>query len=129
MLNIGIVGSRSRDSETEYRNFCTFMNKLLQKNCYSQNILFRFVSGGCTRGGDQFAERYAAHFNIEILIFYPDKSNMRNNSSGEYGRVCYERNVLIAENSDELVALVGGKGTAHTVRTFEKLKNKKAICI
>lgn len=93
---------------------------------------YSFVSGGCPKGADKFAEVIAKELNIAIKIFYPDNSLLTTKSKSDYTKMYYARNLLIAKYSDELIALpLVGKagGTDYTIKQFVKLKNKNPIIV
>ncbi len=57
------------------------------------------VSGGCSKGGDRFAEEIAKKYGIPILIIYPNYER--------YGRGApFVRNGSVAEASDIVIACV-----------------------
>lgn len=57
-----IIGSRKRNSPED--------KKLLYPFIFNIDPI-ELVSGGCSTGGDKFAEEIAKEFNIPIKIFYP----------------------------------------------------------
>lgn len=128
-VNIGIIGSRSRNSEADFKILVDFLEdylSILEKGGHT----FSFVSGGCPKGGDHFAEIIAKELNIPIQIFYPDVKDAK--SKGEYAKACYARNLLIAKHSNELIALPNPEkksGTLHTITNFTKMHGKNAIII
>ena len=92
MKTIGVIGTRKRNSGEAW--------KKVEKTLL---ILYRdgdwLCSGGCEKGGDRFAEKFAKQEGTSILIFYPNYK-------------CYSRgapmvrNISIAHNSDYIVACV-----------------------
>jgi hypothetical protein len=110
MKRIGIVGTRRRNKRED--------RLLVQKKFFE---LYEFgdwiVSGGCPKGGDKFAEIIAAENGIPILIFYPNYK--------QYGRYMApkERNTLIADFSDILIACVSEDRRGGTEDTIEKFIN------
>ncbi len=122
-MRIGIVGSRRRNSTED--------KKLLQKNLLE--LLDHgdtLVSGGCPVGADYFAEVLSREFNIPIKIYYPDKSKLDKNSYWSYVKMYHNRNTLIADNSDILIALVMPDrkgGTEDTIKKFLKRKSEKDL--
>ena len=118
-MKIGIVGSRSRNTEND--------KKLIQL-CLLDLDLTELVSGGCKKGADKFAEDIAKEQKVPIKIFKPKKSD------GNYFdavKEYYARNKLIAEYCDILIAVVSSNrkgGTENTIKYAEKL-NKKIILI
>ena len=131
-IKIGIVGARVRDKYHDFQKLVDYLENLLEKIEGDGNT-YSFVSGGCSKGGDRFAEIIASDLNIPIKIFYPvvNKEHTKN----EYAAACSKRNILIAENSDELIALTDPNalnkkgGTNQTVRVFQQLHKKKAIIL
>lgn len=108
---IGVIGSRQRNSDLDY------------KKTY-QEIMKRYkpgdwlCSGACPRGGDAFAEKVARREGIPILIFPPGTKKSGNAKF-------FERNDLIAEHSDILIAVAylpfkldQRGGTNYTCRKF-----------
>ena len=132
-MNIGIVGSRRRDSLADYEKTLAAYYKV----CEDIAALERIVSGGCPKGGDRFAERIAATFFITPLIHYPDKGQLdqelfKNNPRAAFAKINYVRNALIARDSDILIAVVAPDrkgGTENTIKHFcEKLgKTEKEL--
>jgi len=113
---IGIVGSRRRNSQKDF-------SKVLEifKRVYEEGD--RICSGGCSQGGDAFANVIAQDTGIPILIFYP--------AWGKYGYGAgFIRNGLIAQASDVLIACVAENregGTEDTIKKFEGYPGKHAI--
>ena len=119
---IGIVGSRRRNSEEDYQSLENVFLRIYQKG----DII---VSGGCPKGGDNFAERIAKKFGISILIHYPRKGA---DGKWEHKGSGMVRNTWIAEDSTHLIAVVASDrtgGTEDTIKKFEKKTNKKAILV
>jgi len=109
MKYIGIVGTRRRNTESDFR-------KVLKKfkEIYEDGDVL--VSGGCPRGGDRFAEEIAKEAGLGILIFYPPWKTM-GKSAG------FHRNTKIAYWSETLIACVHEDrkgGTEDTIRKFRK---------
>ena len=107
---IGIIGSRRRDSIKDYR---LVVDKF--KEIYEEGDII--VSGGCSRGGDRFAEQIARGFEIPIMIYYAQWKK-RGKAAG------FIRNGDIAKDSDVLIACVSEDrkgGTENTITRFKKL--------
>jgi len=111
MLKIGIVGSRRRYTQTDFK---LVKDKFFE--VYQEGALI--VSGGCPKGGDEFAHMIAKQNGIPILIFYPNWEKY-NKAAG------FIRNTHIAENSDILIACTAldrTGGTEDTIKKFRKAK-------
>lgn len=120
MKRIGIIGSRSRNSSEDFKILIGVLMNILEEGD-------TFVSGGCRKGGDYFAELLAKKYKIPIEIFKPETEP--GCSRNEYARAAYKRNELIAANSDILVALVSENrlgGTEHTIKKFIQMKENVA---
>lgn len=105
---IGVVGSRRRDLNSDFKQVETEFFKIYRKNEYW------IVSGGCKKGADKFAEKIANQHGIPILIFPADWTTYGNGA----GLV---RNTDIANVSDILIARVTPDrkgGTEDTVKKF-----------
>jgi hypothetical protein len=143
MKTIGITGTRTRDSESDFL--------LVEKaflSVYSPGD--RIVSGGCPHGGDRFAELLAirikepmatthwllslnAHERQEairrieapILIHWPDWKRD--------GRAAgFVRNTPIAEDSEILIACVAPSrhgGTEDTIKKFQAVHPGRRVII
>lgn len=102
---IGIVGSRRRDSDDDFE-LC-----LKQfENIYKPGD--RIVSGGCSRGGDRFAETITRLKGLTITIHYADWNGIGKPAG-------FVRNTKIATDCDILIALVAedrSGGAEDTVR-------------
>ena len=116
---IGIVGSRRRNSEDDYK----IVVKVFFDNYVKGDII---VSGGCPKGADHFAELIASSNDICIKIF-PANWN-------KYGRGAgIIRNTDIAKMADMLIACVAADrkgGTEDTVKKFKKFhpSDKIVLC-
>ena len=73
-MKIGIIGSRRRNSSND-KNILEYSILKFISNLKDQTNI-SLVSGGCSKGGDLFAEQIAKEYNIPIQIFYPDKSKL-----------------------------------------------------
>jgi len=103
---IGIVGSRRRDTDEDYRRCLAVFEKVYRKGD-------RIVSGGCPKGGDKFAEIIAKAKGITIIIHYPDWSQ---------GRFAgFSRNTDIAKDCTVLIAVVAEDRTGGTEDTVKKV--------
>lgn len=121
MIKVGIVGSRSRNTPED---------KALVKSLISKQIKFfelHLVSGGCRTGADRFAEDIAVELDLDITIHRPDVEP--GCTKWEYARACFERNTLIAEDSDVIIACwdVISRGTKDTIDKAINLGKKVII--
>jgi predicted Rossmann fold nucleotide-binding protein DprA/Smf involved in DNA uptake len=110
MKCIGIIGSRRRDSMKDYRMVADQF-----KAIYNDGDTI--VSGGCSQGGDRFAEQIARGFQVPIMIHYA-KWKKYGKSAG------FIRNKDIAKDADILIVCVSGDrsgGSENTIKEFEKM--------
>lgn len=107
MKTIGIVGSRRRNTMADYLMLVDRLEKIYEEGD-------RFVSGGCPKGGDSFAQYLADTYGIPILV-YPAEWE-------KYGRGAgFRRNTFIARDADVLIAIVAADrkgGTEDTIKKF-----------
>jgi len=133
MVYIGVVGSRRRNSYSDIKKIYDELDKRVEEYGIGNITL---VSGGCNRGGDRFAEWYQNDAGLPnpMVIHYPDKTNpvylgmVKQNHRAAYAIIAYERNTLIARDSDELIALVASDrkgGTEDTIRKYLKFGKTK----
>jgi hypothetical protein len=119
---IGIIGSRRRNNNDDYKQVYNEFKKW-----YDQDD--KICSGGCPKGGDRFAEIIAKKLNIPIIIHYPKKPP-QGSPKWAWAKANYERNTLIARDSDILIACVSPDrkgGTEDTIKKFKKLKGEEGI--
>ena len=113
MKVIGIVGSRRRNSEEDY--------KILEKKfleIYEDGD--EIVSGGCSKGADFFCEQLAKKYQVTIKIYYAQWDKL-GKSAG------FARNTYIAQDADVLICMVSNDrlgGTENTINTAKKLGKK-----
>ena len=105
MVKIGIIETRKRDGAKDYAAILEAFTNLITKLKYPHEEI-TIVSGGCPKGADRFAEAIANDFNITTTIHYPDKSKLEAKTKWAYTKICYERNTLMAQDSDILIACV-----------------------
>jgi hypothetical protein len=109
-MNIGIIGSRRRNTENDLQKITNTFHNLQSEH---KDIII--ISGGATKGGDRFAEIIACLQKIPIKIFYADWD--------KYGKIAgFQRNTDIAKNSDILIACVHPDRTGGTEDTIKKFK-------
>lgn len=122
-MRLGIVGSRRRNTFKDKNKLRSLLIKA--KELHKDLCL---VSGGCSKGADRFAEELSVELNIPIIIHYPDKSKLPENYQNfHYAQIAYERNTLIAQDCDVLIALVAPDrkgGTEDTIKKTLKLEKK-----
>jgi hypothetical protein len=103
---IGIVGSRRRNSDKDFRLVEAEFLRVFK----SGDII---CSGHCSRGGDRFAEVIAKKYKVETLLFPPNWKH--------YGRGAgLIRNTDVARESDILIACVAPDRTGGTEDTIRK---------
>lgn len=105
---IGIIGSRRRDSDSDFRQTLAALEEILEEG----DVL---VSGGCPKGGDRFAEIIAKSKGLTITIHYPNWEMLGK-------RAGFERNTRIAQQSDVLIAVVAEDRKGGTEDTITKAK-------
>ena len=113
-IQIGIIGSRKRDTAKD----CSKVEKAFLSVYKEGDVI---VSGGCSKGGDRFAEVIADKFGLteangKLKIFLADWKR--------YGKGAgFIRNTDIAKLSDVLIACVASDrigGTEDTIKKFIK---------
>lgn len=132
LVRVGVVGARKRNSRDDFYKVRSEIYWLVQKYG-KENVTL--ISGGCPKGADYFAEQIAPQFELDIIIHKPDKSKldkelMKIKPKAAYAIINYERNTLIAEDSDILIACVAHDrkgGTEDTIKKFKKMKKGKVI--
>jgi len=113
---IGIIGSRRRNSFKDYKKVFIKVMEIYKKGD-------SFVSGGCPKGADNFAEKIAMEKNIPITIYKAEWD--------KYGKVAgFFRNTYIADDADVLIACVAKDrkgGTEDTIKKYTKTFKKKKL--
>jgi hypothetical protein len=110
MKYIGIIGSRRRNAGIDRKAVREKFFEIYEEGDW-------IVSGGCPKGGDNFAEKIAKDNGIPILIFYPNWK--------KYGKAAgLIRNGDIAKKSDVIVACVAEDRTGGTEDTLEKFNGE-----
>jgi len=113
---IGIIGSRRRDNPEDYDQLEEAFFQIYKDGD-------EIVSGGCPKGGDNFAETIAKKHQIPIKIYYAQWKK-RGKAAG------FIRNTDIANDADVLIALVADDRTGGTEDTIKKAeKQNKSIII
>jgi len=117
-ITIGVVGTRSRDTERDRWMFLREFKKVYQPGD-------KLVSGGCAKGGDRFAEELANEQNIELIVHYPNRSNLdpkllSRSIKAAYTEINYARNTLIAQDCDILIAIISKDRKGGTEDTIKK---------
>ena len=113
MKTIGIIGTRSRNTEKDFQLTREAFLKVYKKGD-------RICSGLCPKGGDRFAVLLQEEFNTPKLWF-PAEWKKYGKSAG------YIRNIDIAKNSDILIAVINSNrngGTEDTIKKFIKYHAK-----
>lgn len=130
-MKIGIVGSRRRDSEEDWNLLVDKLSEL--DTTHQLRYPYVFVSGGCPKGADSFAEIIARKLGIHIIIHYPDRGSLPEKPMRwDFAKINYDRNTLIARDSDILIALVAPDrkgGTEHCIKQYLKLGKTKLFLI
>ncbi len=88
---------------------------------YPQGV--QIVSGGCSKGGDRFAELIAKKFIIPIKLYKPDWKRDKKSAG-------IIRDIGIAKASDILIACVSGDrkgGTEDCIKRFRKYHPNSAV--
>ena len=126
-VKIGVIGSRDRNEPADKEELRRILSTYLHLNPV-------FVSGGCPKGGDRFAEELSEEFGLdEMIVHYPDKSKLdpylmeRGLAKAAHAKINFARNELIARDSDILIALVREDrkgGTENTIDHFLKTFGK-----
>lgn len=115
---IGIVGSRRRDSQTDF--------EIVEREFLKVYKLGDIIcSGLCPKGADRFAVILSNKYQIGNLWYPADWKR--------YGRGAgFRRNTDIAKSSDVLIACVAldrTGGTEDTIRKYKKLGKDRLIIV
>ena len=115
---IGIVGTRSRDTEADLEKVKDAFLKVYEEGD-------TICSGLCSRGADRFAVIFARLYNTPT-IWHPAEWN-------KYGRGAgFRRNFYIARDSDVLIACVAKNragGTEDTIRKYLVMGKSKLMLV
>ena len=115
---IGIIGSRRRDTEEDFKLTEDAFLKVYEPGD-------KICSGLCSKGGDRFAVIIADKYNLEP-IWFPAQWAKYGKGAG------FIRNTDIANNSDVLIACVAEDrkgGTEDTIKKYSKMGKDKLILI
>ena len=131
-MKIGIVGSRRYENKKRIKDF---IFKLKQEHGTDTII----VSGGCKKGADKYAKKYALELGLQYEE-YPPFHEVHNLyctiPSSRYGKPYsvknfFARNKIIAGTSDFVVGFipegVEASGTMNTLKYAEKFDKKTII--
>ncbi len=124
-LYVGIVGSRRRDSEDDYELTLAAFKRLESLSHFARSRgRITVVSGGCSQGGDRFAELIAQAYELEMIIHHPDRTTHQDVKQPLRATLQnYARNELIARDArDYLIACVAADrkgGTEDTIRRWK----------
>ena len=124
-MKIGIVGSRRYDNKSKIKDF---IFKL--KNEFGNSLIV--VSGGCKKGADAHAKKYALELGVQYEEYPP--FHEVHNLYCVLPQSCYSkpyrvanffaRNKLIAKNSDKIIAFIPkgqiANGTNNTIQYAKK---------
>jgi len=121
MKKIIIIGSRRRNTFEDYK---VVYNEF--KKCYADGDII--VSGGCSRGGDAFAERIARRLNLTEkngkLIIHRPTSPPKGSPRWKWAQVMYDRNTVVAQETDRdsvVIACVSEDRKGGTEDTIRKI--------
>lgn len=110
-IKVGIVGSRRRDTASDFRKVWNAYDEILNRN---SNDYLTIVSGGAYKGADRFAVAIARDQGGKMITYFP---------FGHDTLDYYARNNRIAEESCILIACVAPDrkgGTENTILQFKK---------
>ena len=108
---VGIIGTRKRNSEKDKKLIKEKLELILSNE---KDIII--CSGGCSKGGDKFAEELASEFRLKKKIYKADWDRLGKGAG-------FLRNTDIAMESDILIACVADNrkgGTEDTIKKFKK---------
>lgn len=130
---VGVVGSRRRDEQSDYRIVLDAFLRLLQfSGRRVDDLSVVIVSGGCSLGGDRFAEIIAREYRMQMIIHKPDRDAFPNTPDRwRSTKQNYARNELVARDSrDALIACVAPDrrgGTEDTIRRWVRIHRGEPI--
>lgn len=115
---IGIIGSRRRDTETDFEAVEAAFLKVYE-------LGDTICSGLCPKGGDRFAVILSKKYNTP-KVWHPAEWDKYGKSAG------FKRNSYIAVDSDVLIACVASDrtgGTEDTIKKYLKMGKDKLILV
>lgn len=115
MKTIGIIGTRKKNELVDFMNILEVFNEVYEDGDH-------IVSGGCSKGGDRFAEMIAKEKQIPIKIHYA-RWNKYGKSAG------FIRNQDIADDADVLIACITADRTGGTEDTIKKFLKKEHVSL
>ena len=119
-IKLGIVGSRGRDTQADFKAVWSAYDDVVQQNINSEIVI---ISGGAYKGADRFAVNIARDQGGKMITYFPHGHNTL-----DY----YARNRRIAQESDILIACVAPDrkgGTENTIDWFRSLHPNGEIII
>ena len=122
-MKIGIVGSRRRSSDIDYKLIADIFDRCVKDSGIGTSIKpysygdVQIISGGCGRGADRFAETIASNRGVPITIYWPDWQRFEMSAT-------FVRNGRIAKDSDILIACVAPDRKGGTEDTIAKFKRE-----
>lgn len=127
---LGVTGSRQRNSEENYVQFCNALRELLKEN---NDLLDYVVTGGCVQGADNFALRAAKKYGIPIKIYFPALP-LAGSAKYLFVQAYHARNEQIANEATHMIAMPQNKndwlgGTGHTMNCFIKYHEEGNLII
>jgi len=129
IIRIGVVGSRRRNSLEDFGPLREAIKAKLEKYGYDK---VQLVSGGCREGAGHFTEQIHKKLALPLpmIIHYPDKTKLNPTLPPRisWAEINYVRNTLIAQDSDELLAMVTEDrkgGTEDTIKKFRRIKRRE----
>jgi hypothetical protein len=133
MIIIGVVGSRRRNEESDYKavesKFVDIIWSLVKQKKVKKKSEIKICSGGCKKGADSFVKRLKELTGIDYYEHLPKLPEDYDDLPGQakrwaYAKAAYARNTLIAQDSNILIACVAADrtgGTEDTVKKFTKI--------
>ena len=124
---IGIIGSRRRDNREDFNQVYNEFKKWYDEGD-------KICSGGCPKGGDRFAEIIARRLGLTkenggLIIHYPKKPRP-GSPRWAWAKANFERNTLVANDSDVMIACVAPDrkgGTEDTIKKWFKVNENGSL--